>query len=115
MAPKVKILRDRKYLDSFNGHACWVCAAQDGTIVPAHIRHGFSGGMGLKPPDNLALPLCHDCHARQHDIGELDFWRRAFPETENMSPDTGILWAKTSAEWRYKGWKDRQQQKERPR
>ena len=112
MPPKVKILRDRKYLDSFNGAACYACGTCDGTIVPAHIRHGFSGGMGLKPPDNLALPLCHACHALQHDIGELDFWRRAYPGTGAISQDMGALWAKKCAEWRYKGWKERQCQKQ---
>ena len=102
MAPKVKILRDRKYLDSFNGQACWVCAVQDGTIVPAHIRHGFSGGMGLRPPDNLTLPLCHMCHALQHAIGEVAFWQEAGGGSSTVEDfiESAIL--------RYARWRDGQ-------
>jgi hypothetical protein len=28
----------------------------------------------MKPSDRYAVPLCADCHARQHLIGELTFW-----------------------------------------
>ncbi len=41
---------------------------------PAHVRWGLGGGMGLKPEDNRVVPLVHELHARQHQIGELRFW-----------------------------------------
>ena len=31
-------------------------------------------GIGIKPGDLWALPLCHTCHMRQHELGEVKFW-----------------------------------------
>ena len=31
-------------------------------------------GLGEKPDDCWALPMCGACHRRQHEIGELRFW-----------------------------------------
>jgi hypothetical protein len=31
-------------------------------------------GIGIKPDDLWALPLCAGCHHRQHEIGEHVFW-----------------------------------------
>ena len=41
---------------------------------PAHVRTGTDGGVGMKPGDRYAVPLCTACHAKQHRIGELTFW-----------------------------------------
>src|ERR1700751_1152057 len=40
----------------------------------AHVRTGTDGGVGMKPGDRYAVPLCTACHANQHRIGELTFW-----------------------------------------
>ena len=40
----------------------------------AHVRAGTDTGVGLKPGDRYAVPLCSACHAKQHRIGELTFW-----------------------------------------
>ena len=40
----------------------------------AHVRTGTDGGVGVKPGDHYAVPLCSACHAKQHRIGELTFW-----------------------------------------
>src|SRR6516162_10804417 len=40
----------------------------------AHVRIGTDGGVGRKPGDRYAVPLCAACHAKQHRIGELTFW-----------------------------------------
>jgi len=40
----------------------------------AHVRAGTDGGVGVKPGDRYAVPLCASCHAKQHRIGELSFW-----------------------------------------
>lgn len=73
---KKKRLRDAKYLKSFNGAKCIACGVIDASVVAAHIRHGHTGGMGLKPPDNLTLPLCCNCHREQHEIGEGKFYKK---------------------------------------
>ena len=41
---------------------------------PAHVRTGADGGVGIKPGDRYAVPLCTTCHAKQHRVGELTFW-----------------------------------------
>ena len=40
----------------------------------AHVRTGTDGGVGMKPGDRYAVPLCTACHAEQHRVGELTFW-----------------------------------------
>jgi len=48
------------------------------TVQAAHIRLGVplehKGGMGMKSSDCMIVPLSADCHARQHQIGEISFW-----------------------------------------
>jgi hypothetical protein len=38
------------------------------------VRTGTDGGVGVKPGDRYAVPLCTACHAKQHRVGELSFW-----------------------------------------
>ena len=38
------------------------------------MRTGTDGGVGVKPGDRYAVPLCSVCHAKQHRLGELTFW-----------------------------------------
>src|SRR5262249_31796523 len=40
----------------------------------AHVRTGTDSGVGVKPSDRYAVPLCPACHAKQHRVGELSFW-----------------------------------------
>ena len=40
----------------------------------AYVRTGTDGGVGMKPGDRYAIPLCTACHAKQHRVGELTFW-----------------------------------------
>jgi hypothetical protein len=50
--------------------ACGKAAPSDA----AHVRTGTDGGVGIKPGDRYAVPLCTACHAKQHRVGELTFW-----------------------------------------
>lgn len=70
--------RDDAHLAAIRQLPCLKCAA-----VPcgeaAHVRmpsgaHGKKSGMGEKPSDQWALPLCHRDHMEQHRIGEAKFW-----------------------------------------
>lgn len=54
-------------------HACVACDSESG-IEAAHVRLGSGAGMGQKPDDWRAVPLCRDCHAKQHTLGEMSFW-----------------------------------------
>lgn len=54
---------------------CSMCGSTAGIEV-AHVRMGSGAGMGQKPNDYRAVPLCRDCHSEQHRTSEPDFWRR---------------------------------------
>ncbi len=53
-------------------HACCACGST-AAIEVAHVRTGTDGGMGTKPSDCWTISLCHDCHHRQHQMGETSF------------------------------------------
>lgn len=43
-------------------------------IVAHHVRCTGHGGMGLKPPDWLCLPLTDEQHRLLHQHGEKSYW-----------------------------------------
>jgi len=77
LIPKNKPLRDPKYHASFKVEGEHVCIIS-GTLLPdfAHIRHGFFA-TGMKPDDNLVMPLRHDLHLEQGK-SEIQFWIKYF-------------------------------------
>lgn len=66
--------RNPLYLSFIRSRPCLVCEATL-EIEAAHVRVGGDGGVGLKPSDYRAVPLCHRHHAQQHRDGERTFWR----------------------------------------
>jgi hypothetical protein len=75
---------DPVYLAQIRALPCLKCG-MDPCGEAAHIRRqsaalGKRGGIGKKPADKWALPLCAGCHRddddSQHKIGELAFWTR---------------------------------------
>ena len=62
------------------GCMCLVRDCHSDKIECAHVRHGLQdgeqGGVGLKPHDMWAVPLCHDHHAEAHRIGHKSFERK---------------------------------------
>lgn len=72
--PKKKAVRDASHLDFIRGLPCLVCNAPPRSQA-CHIRRGsFTAGMGVKPDDHDTVPMCHECHNKQHLQGELTFW-----------------------------------------
>lgn len=104
---KIKPIRDRKYLNSYRDASCYACGACDGTVVGAHIRHGHGGGMGLKPGDDVTMPLCSKCHALE-GANEAVFWQKVYGGGDVVTLEVAIWLAKKCAELRYAMWKDRQ-------
>lgn len=47
-----------------------------GRIEAHHVRENGNGGMGMKPGDDDAVPLCSYHHAELHRIGALTFQSR---------------------------------------
>src|ERR1700758_35927 len=71
--PKPNLYRRLQHLAFVRQLPCVAC----GKAAPseaAHVRTGTDGGVGVKPGDRHAVPLCTVCHAKQHRIGELTFW-----------------------------------------
>jgi hypothetical protein len=65
--------RRGQHLNFIRQLACVACG-RAAPSEPAHVRTGTDGGVGTKPSDRYAVPLCTACHAKQHRVGELSFW-----------------------------------------
>lgn len=65
--------RSQAHLTHVRQHCCAYCDTQT-AIEAAHVRMGSGAGMGQKPDDWRAVPLCRDCHREQHTAGEPAFW-----------------------------------------
>ena len=71
--PKPNLLRRVRHLAFVRQLPCVACGKAPPSEA-AHVRTGTDGGVGVKPGDRYAVPLCAACHAKQHRIGELTFW-----------------------------------------
>ena len=100
MLPKSKPIRDRKYLDWVRTQAC-VVTGRTGESEPAHLRLLGEGGMGMKPGDNLVLPLHHELHRRQSTEGEGAVWLWC----ANEYPEFYFRLLQNEAKRRYQMWR----------
>lgn len=102
LLPKAEIIRSRKYLDYLRDQPCIITGLRD--VEPAHLRLLGSGGTGVKPSDNRALPLYWELHRRQSVEGELPVWlwgANEYPVTFLASVLIEV------AEARYRQWSER--------
>lgn len=90
-------LRDPAYLRAVAEMPCILTGKTP--CEAAHLRHGVHA-MGVKPGDDLTLPLAVHLHREQHAIGERHFWR--FHMTDDLM--MGALQA-LAREW-YRQWKE---------
>ena len=71
--------RDEPHLVYVRSLRCSICKNNIETQA-AHIRMADARiakpltGIGIKPDDRFALPLCNDGHRKQHAMGERRFW-----------------------------------------
>jgi len=69
--------RNEDHLALIRQCPCLGCG-KDPSGEAAHLRISMEGkqsaGIGAKPGDRWANPLCHGCHMDQHSIGENAFW-----------------------------------------
>ena len=82
--PKPNLHRRGLHLAFVRQLPCVAC----GKAAPseaAHVRTATDGGVGVKPADRYAVPLCATCHAKQHRIGELSFWSALRIDPLNVS------------------------------
>lgn len=70
-------MSDAKHLKFVRSLCCCVCLRMD-TVQACHIRKGLpnhlKGGIGLKPPDCVTIPMCHEHHSLNHLKGDITFW-----------------------------------------
>lgn len=72
--------RDDSHLNLIRRCFCLTCLSE-GPCDAAHIRyHDLDAGkdqtgIGRKPEDRWTVPLCHDCHMKQHARGERQWWK----------------------------------------
>ena len=66
--------RSAAHCNFVRSHACSACHST-AAIEVAHVRLGSGAGMGQKPDDHRTVSLCHECHSRQHRLGEATFWQ----------------------------------------
>jgi len=71
--PKPSLRRRAQHLAFLRQLPCVACG-RAASSEAARVRTGTNGGVGTKPADRYAVPLCTACHAKQHRIGELSFW-----------------------------------------
>jgi len=94
--PKAKPGVDLKYRAWLRTQPCSNCWFPAPSIV-AHQRILGGGGIGIKPPDSDALPLCHHCHALEH-AGAVTFWNQGTREKTREFVEMIVDWHLTKYE-----------------
>ena len=79
--------RSPAHLAWIRGFQCSMPECDGMPIEAAHVRLGSGTGMGQKPDDWRAIPLCRNCHSSQHSGGEETFWVRYAALTEHSVND----------------------------
>lgn len=67
--------RSQAHLSFVRSFHCAIPGCQDVPIEAAHVRLGSGAGLGQKPHDWRAVPLCKFHHTSQHAQGEDTFWQ----------------------------------------
>lgn len=82
--------RSPAHLAFIRSFACCACHSTV-KIEAAHVRIGSGAGMGQKPDDWRAVPLCggsetggRGCHQAQHEMGERSFWKAVKLDPEEL-------------------------------
>lgn len=76
----MKRVQSENYLSFIRILPCCICG-ENTSVEACHIRYGDRRaakrptGMGEKPDDRWAVPLCGHHHREQHSFGEQKWWR----------------------------------------
>ncbi len=81
--PRIRDVKHRRWIASL---PCCVTGVS-GYSQAAHIRHGHAGGLGLKPSDDLCVPLHFMSHATQHRVGEVEYWGDRLEAAKKLAKD----------------------------
>jgi hypothetical protein len=72
--PKIKTIRDKKYMDWVKTLPCMICGRQ------SEPHHEGARGIGIKASDWDTIPLCNVHHRDRHQTGRLTFWNGQNPQ-----------------------------------
>lgn len=72
MISKRKPIRDKKHLQFVSELPCLKCDSSP--CDPHHLKTMTDGGIGIKPSDSWAVPLCRAHHTELHNQGEKTFF-----------------------------------------
>lgn len=76
-------IRSKKHTTFLRELPC--CSCGQSPACGAHIRIGGNAGIGQKPCDSRTVPLCNECHNRQHNRGERTFWGNHLESAEMLA------------------------------
>lgn len=71
----VRPWRSPAYLAFVRTRPCVVTGREGEEVVAHHVRCLGGGGMGLKPPDWMCLPITAVEHSKLHQTGEASYWK----------------------------------------
>ena len=63
--------RDEAWLDYIRSLRCTLCG-RAGRSQAHHVNLPGTSGMSQKPPDYQAIPMCPECHSRDHTTYSLE-------------------------------------------
>lgn len=69
------------YLAFVRSRPCVVTGRDNDEVVAHHVRCLGGGGVGLKPPDWMCVPIIASEHAKLHQVGERSYW-----ESHSLNP-----------------------------
>lgn len=93
---KYKRIRDKNHLAFIRSLPCAKCVQESKSkkifwkSEACHIRKGTNGALGRRPGDDYTLPLCPFHHRRQHQIGEVQFYK-SVPKAVELAQE--LYWA----------------------
>ncbi len=75
--------------------AAWASGEHEcsGKMEAHHVRENLSGGMGIKPDDSEAVPLCSAAHSELHNSGAKTFEAKYKVDLSKIAAD---LWKVSS-------------------
>lgn len=97
MARRENALRNKKHLMELTELPCMFCSAEP-CWEAHHIRKGTDGGMGKKPSDCWAIPVCVICHGLIHTKGEITYYAKHGYTVEDVKMVATKLWDNTNAQ-----------------
>ena len=87
--PAPRRIRDKEHLRAVGKEPCLICGRRPSQAH--HLKYLQPRGLGLKPSDEYAVPLCRLHHRALHDAGDEEAWWRQ--HKIDPAPEAERLWS----------------------